>query len=231
MIKNKVIVVTGASSGIGKALSEKLVEEGARVLGLCRRVEEVPSGVEGYACDLGDEGSVRDFFEGVDRLDGLVNNAGVAYLSSIMDGSLEDWDTMWKVNVRALALCSQLALKKFSTAGQIINVSSMSGHRVPPSGGFYSPTKFAVKAITESLRLELRQAKNASRVSSVSPGFVETPLLDDYFSGREEDLKKTKQAMKMLDAGDVADVILNILKTPLHVEVGDVQLRSVEQNV
>lgn len=230
-MKDKIIVVTGASSGIGKILAEKLVAQQARVIGLCRRVEDVPAGVEAYACDLKNEAEIYDFFNQLEALDAIVNNAGVAYMSPVIDGSLDDWDTMWKVNVRALALCSQLALKKFSSAGQIINVSSMSGHRVPPSGGFYSPTKFAVRALTESLRLELRQAGNPSRVSAVSPGFVETPLLDDYFSGREDALAKVKESMKMLESGDVADAILNILQTPLHVEVGDVQLRSVEQSV
>jgi len=228
-MKNKKIIVTGASSGIGKALSQKLLEAGAEVIGLCRRADQVAEGVKAYKCDLSDVEAIRDFFNTVDQFDALVNNAGVAYLSTLMDGKVEDWDTMWEVNVRALALCSQLALPKLNGEGQIVNVSSMSGHRVPPSGGFYSPTKFAVRAISESLRLELRQAGVATRISSVSPGFVDTPLLNQYFKDREEELEQTKEAMKMLNSDDIADVICNILNTPLHVEIGDIQLRSVEQ--
>ena len=227
----KKIIVTGASSGIGRAISKLLVEQGNEVYGVCRRADEVDAGVIGIACDLTDATAIRRVFSELPIVDVLVNNAGVALLSQITTGRLEDWDKMWSVNVRALALCSQLVLEKFNQSGQIINVSSMSGHRVPPGGGFYSPTKFAVRAITEALRLELRAMSSPVRVASVSPGFVDTPILDDYFKGREAVLKQTKQNMKMLDSTDVAEVVLSIINTSLHVEVGDVQLRSVQQDV
>ncbi len=230
-MKGKRIVVTGVSSGIGKALAEKCVAAGAEVVGLCRRVAEAPDGVKVLACDLTSEADVRGVFSKLGPFDVLVNNAGVGLMSKITDGDLDDWDLMWQVNVRALALCSQLALKHFDGPGQIINVSSMSGHRVPPGGGFYAPTKFAVRAITESLRLELRAMKSSVRVSSVSPGFVDTPLLNDYFKGREDVLANTKASIKMLEPEDIAQVICNIMQTPIHVEVGDVLLRSVDQGV
>jgi NADP-dependent 3-hydroxy acid dehydrogenase YdfG len=228
------IVITGASSGIGKATAELLLEQGDELIGICRSVEELPAGVKGIRCDLSDENAVRSAFatikEEFGQVDALINNAGVALLSRISDGELADWDTMWNVNVRGLALCCQLGLSVLNQeSGQIINVSSMSGHRVPPTGGFYAPTKFAVRAITEALRSELRMDGKTLRVASVSPGFVDTPLLDDYFKGREEVLEKTKQEMKMLSAEDIAESIVHILNTPHHVEVGDVQLRSVDQ--
>jgi len=225
------IIVTGASSGIGKALCELLVERGAEVIGLCRRSDGLAAGVDHIACDLSDEVQIRETFASIGKVDGLVNNAGVAKLSSIIEGDLEDWDTMWKVNVRALALCSQLVLPKLSATGNIVNVSSMSGHRVPPSGGFYSPTKFAVRAISEALRCELRAVGSTVRVSSVSPGFVDTPLLDDYFSGREAILEKTKKEIQMLQPQDIAHSIVHILSSPHHVEIGDVQLRSSDQKI
>lgn len=230
-MKDKHFIVTGASSGIGFSLCEKLISSGARVSGLCRRPSEVPEGVQGVECDLTDSDAIRSVFSGLSTVDGLVNNAGVALSSKITTGDLEDWDLMWKVNVRALALCSQLVLDKLSPHGQIVNISSMSGHRVPPGGGFYSPTKFAVRAISESLRLELRSIGSNVRISSVSPGFVDTPLLDDYFKGRESALLDTKANMKMLEAEDIADVISSILKSPQHVEIGDIQLRSVGQSI
>ena len=230
-MEEKRILVTGASSGIGKAISIQLLARGYAVIGLCRRTGEVASGVEPLACDLTDAKAVRQVFSELPSVAALVNNAGVALSSSITSGDLEDWDLMWSVNVRALALCSQLILPKLMDGGQIINVSSMSGHRVPPSGGFYAPTKFAVRALTESLRLELRAAGSSIRVSSVSPGFVDTPLLDDYFKGRENLLETTKASMKMLEAEDVATVVLNILSSPSHVEVGDIQMRSVDQGI
>jgi len=210
------IIVTGASSGIGKALCELLVERGAEVIGLCRRSDGLAAGVDHIACDLSDEVQIRETFASIGKVDGLVNN---------------DWDTMWKVNVRALALCSQLVLPKLSATGNIVNVSSMSGHRVPPSGGFYSPTKFAVRAISEALRCELRAVGSTVRVSSVSPGFVDTPLLDDYFSGREAILERTKKEIQMLQPQDIAHSIVHILSSPHHVEIGDVQLRSSDQKI
>lgn len=228
----KTVIVTGASSGIGRAISQELVELDYEVIGLCRRVDEVCSGVQAIRCDLSDETQIADAFAQVGGIDAIVNNAGVALMSKISEGDLEAWDRMWDINVRALSLCSYLALGKFKNQqGQVINVSSMSGHRVPPGGGFYAPTKFAVRAITESLRLELRAQGSAVRVSSISPGFVETPLLDDYFAGREELLEKTKQEIKMLHPKDVAEKVVHIIQTPQHVEIGDVQMRSVDQGI
>ena len=105
----------------------------------------------------------------------------------------------------------------------------MSGHRVPPSGGFYAPTKFAVRAITDALRSELRSSGSAIRVATVSPGFVDTPLLDHYFKGRKDTLEKTKQSIRMLTPGDVAASVINILESPPHLEITDVQMRSPDQ--
>ncbi|MFC5051948.1 SDR family oxidoreductase [Rubritalea spongiae] len=228
------ILITGASSGIGKATARALLDAGHEVIGFCRSVEKLPDGVQGIYCDLSEEASVRAAFETVrdqvGEVDVLINNAGIAYLSRISDGDIADWDRMWNVNVRGLALCCQLGISVLNqTSGQIINISSMSGHRVPPTGGFYAPTKFAVRAITESLRAEFRMDGVKIRVASVSPGFVDTPLLDDYFKGREDTLRSTKEQLKMLTAEDISESILHVLDMPLHVEVGDIQLRSVDQ--
>src|SRR5690606_1432506 len=107
--------------------------------------------------------------------------AGIAHLARLIDGNPADWEEMWRVNVLALSLCCQFSLRHFPTeGGRIVNISSMSGHRVPPTGGFYAPTKFAVRAITDSLRHELKSIGSKVQVSSVSPGFVDTPLLETY---------------------------------------------------
>jgi len=231
MISEKRVVVTGASSGIGNAVAELLQQEGAHVIALSRS-RPSNSDIEHLKTDLRHPDEIATSFKKIEHCDILINNAGMAYSSSIVSGSLEEWNEMWEVNVRALAYACQLALKGLpKTGGQIINISSMSGHRVPPSGGFYAPTKFAVRAITESLRLELRSRGNSTRVSSISPGFVDTPLLDTYFRGKEDQLEQTKQAIKMLTPEDIASQVLNILKTPLHVEVGDIAMRSVSQTV
>ena len=231
-LQGKTLLVTGASSGIGQALCDRLVHHGANVLGVTRRPSALPDTISPIEADLTQREDISSIFKGLGKIDGLVNCAGVAYLSRIIDGTPADWEEMWRVNVMALALCCQLSLKHFpSTGGRIVNVSSMSGHRVPPSGGFYAPTKFAVRAITDALRLELKSVGSPIQVACVSPGFVDTPLLDQYFRGREQALSQTRAAMKMLDPGDVADAILTILSAPPHVEVGDILMRSAGQQM
>ena len=229
-LKGKTFLVTGASSGIGAALCAQLAAHGANVLGVTRRPGALHPDISPIKADLTSREDISSIFHGLGKIDGLVNCAGTAYLSRIVDGNPADWEEMWRVNVLALSLCCQLSLKHFpKTGGRIVNVSSMSGHRVPPSGGFYAPTKFAVRAITDSLRSELKAIQSPIQVACVSPGFVDTPLLDNYFRGREEMLSKTRAGMKMLLPEDVAHCIMTILTAPPHVEVSDILLRSSDQ--
>lgn len=231
-IAGSTVLVTGASSGIGRALAEMLLQQGASVLGVSRHPNSLPAGVAPIQADLTKREEILEIFRNLGRIDALVNCAGVAYLSRIVDGNPVDWEEMWRVNVFALTLCSQLALRHFPReGGRIVNVSSMSGHRVPPTGGFYAPTKFAVRAVTDAMRMELKSINSPVQVACVSPGFVDTPLLDLYFRGREESLRKTKESMTMLSAEDVACAILTILDAPPHVEIGDIMLRSSGQQM
>ncbi len=229
-LKGKTFLVTGASSGIGESLCVQLLDQGAQVLGVTRRPNALHPDISPIEADLTSREEISAIFQKLGKIDGLINCAGTAYLSRIADGNPADWEEMWRVNVLALALCCQLSLKHFpKTGGRIVNVSSMSGHRVPPSGGFYAPTKFAVRAITDSLRSELKAIQSPVQVACVSPGFVDTPLLDDYFRGREDTLSKTRATMKMLRPEDVAYCIITILTAPAHVEVSDILLRSSDQ--
>lgn len=228
----KTALVTGASSGIGKAIASALLKEGMTVIGLCRSIDELPDGVKPLACDLRDESAIKAAFESLKELDILVNSAGLAYLSRICDGDPSDWEEMWRVNVHALGLCSQLSLALFPEGGgHILNLSSMSGHRVPPTGGFYASTKFAVRAISEALRAELKNTGNKTRISCLSPGFVDTPLLDKYFAGREDQLAETRANIEMLTPEAIADAALHILTSPASVEINDVLLRSADQAI
>ncbi|MEP2775585.1 MAG: SDR family NAD(P)-dependent oxidoreductase [Luteolibacter sp.] len=229
-LKGKTFLVTGASSGIGKALCEQLLAHDANVLGVTRHPGSLHPDISPVQADLTQREDISAIFHKLGKIDGLVNCAGMAYLSRIIDGNPSDWEEMWRVNVLALALCCQGAIRHFpKTGGRIVNVSSMSGHRVPPSGGFYAPTKFAVRAITDSLRSELKAIQSPVQVACVSPGFVDTPLLDTYFLGREDTLSKTRAGMKMLQPQDVANCIMSILTAPPHVEIGDILLRSSDQ--
>lgn len=229
-LKGKTFLVTGASSGIGKALCENLLRHQANVLGVTRRPGALHPDVSPVEADLTQREDISAIFHKLGKIDGLINCAGMAYLSRVIDGNPADWEEMWRVNVLALSLCCQGAIRHFpKTGGRIVNVSSMSGHRVPPSGGFYAPTKFAVRAITDSLRSELKAIQSPIQVACVSPGFVDTPLLDTYFRGREDTLSKTRAGMKMLQPEDVAQCIMSILTAPPHVEIGDILLRSSDQ--
>lgn len=229
-LKDRTILVTGASSGIGHALCGLLLARGARVIGVTRRPAAVPAGVRAIRANLTRREEISAIFPQIEALDALVNCAGVAYLARVIDGNPADWEEMWRVNVMALGLCCQGAIRLFPEAGgRIVNVGSLSGHRVPPTGGFYAPTKFAVRALTDAMRLELKAEGSPVQVACVSPGFVDTPLLDHYFRGREGALLQTKSAMRMLEAEDVAWAILSILEAPAHVEIGDILLRSSEQ--
>ncbi len=228
------ILVTGASSGIGAALCERLLKEGATVLGLCRKIGKIPSGVIPISCDLTQPERIPHAFniarEATPSIHGVINNAGIALLARVSDGDPAQFAEMWSVNVHGLAIVCQEALKIFpETGGRIVNVSSMSGHRVPPTGGFYAPTKFAVKALTESLRCELAADNSPHQVATVSPGFVDTPLLDHYFKGREDSLAELRAGSTMLKPEDIAEAILSILKAPTGVNIGDIQLRPAGQ--
>lgn len=232
-MQRKTYLITGASSGIGAATAGLLQSQGHRVYGLARRVEAIAEGVESVGCDLTDEAAVRavfaEFFEDGIRFDGIVNAAGVAYSSKIISGDAAEWREMWALNVHGLALCCQLVLPILEPDGIIVNVSSLSGQRVTPSGGFYAPTKFAVRALTESLRHELRAVQSRVRVGTISPGFVDTPILETYFRDEPSRHESVREAGMMLDAPVVAEAIASILAYPVGVEVGDVVLRSVAQ--
>ena len=238
MLKDKIALVTGASSGIGAACARALAAEGARVIVTGRNKEALAALAEetkgkAIAADLTwDPDIERLFFELGGRLDILINSAGVAPKAPVIDGDPALFRELLDTNVFALPRCCQLALQKFpATGGHIINLSSMSGHRVPPSGGFYAATKHAVRAITEALRYELKSAGSKTKVATISPGFVDTPLLDLYFKGSEDKLSALKDEIHMLAPEDIAGAVVHILKAPEHVEIGDIQLRPRDQGV
>ena len=238
-LKNKIALVTGASSGIGEACARALSGNGAKVILTGRnqkKLEQLSKEIGGIflTANLSISEDVVSLFEAIDgSIDILVNNAGVAPKASIIDGDIEAFQTLLNVNVLALTHCCQLALKKFDpkNGGQIVNISSMSGHRVPPSGGFYAATKFAVRAVTEALRYELKSKENKTRVTMISPGFVDTPLLENYFRGDEETLSALRQDIEMLKPQDIAQTLIHILETPKHVEIGDVMMRPSDQKI
>lgn len=245
-LMDKVAMITGASSGIGAATAKALAAEGVKVALLARRREpmEATAGEIGDSgevliqpTDLRDEAALLAAFKAVDerfgRLDILINNAGLARPVSLHDGESEAFREMWEVNVHALTIATREALARFpEEGGHLVNISSMSGHRVPPGGGgaFYSATKFAVRALTEGVRAELRARKSRSRVTAVSPGFVETNFFNAMYGDPARGQEVLDRFDKMLQPEDIAAQILHTLKAPPHVSIHDILLRPTEQS-
>ncbi len=247
-LKGRAALVTGASSGIGRAIALAMGAAGVRVAVCARRRDRLEAVAETIR-EAGGEAWVEtaDFFQvnEIDaavrgaadhwggRLDILVNSAGIGRQAKLMDGDTGDWREMMDLNVLALAVASREALKYFpDDGGDIVNLGSMSGHRVPGRGGFYAATKFAVRAMTEGLRQELRLAGRATRVSSVSPGFVDTELLDDYFrEGTGGASRYEAISYPILRPEDIAAIVLRQLTMPRSVEITDVLVRPTAQGV
>lgn len=152
----------------------------------------------------------------------------MAMLESRVD---EAWREMLEVNVLALCVCTREAVRDMrerGDVGHVIHVSSMAAHRVPPGSGVYSATKFAVRSLTEGLRQELRALGSGIRVTSVSPGYVETEFAERYHRSGEK-ARKTYSPFKVLEDVDVADAIAWVLGTPPHMQVHDVLIRPTDQ--
>jgi NADP-dependent 3-hydroxy acid dehydrogenase YdfG len=243
VLSGRSVVVTGASSGIGAAAARAFVDAGASVTLAARRVDRLAA----LAAELGAQAaavqadvrieadvvrliaSARERFGGVDV---LVNNAGLGRNAPLSSASSEPWREMLETNVLGLAIATREAIKDMDrrgVAGHIVNVSSMAGHRIPgPDSAMYAATKFAVRALTEGLRQELRARNSDIRVSEVSPGYVETEFAQ-VFSGSAEAAAKQYSRVKVLEPRDVANAILWIVTQPAHVQVHDVLMRPTAQ--
>ncbi|HEY9763285.1 MAG TPA: SDR family NAD(P)-dependent oxidoreductase [Trichocoleus sp.] len=241
----QVAMVTGASSGIGRAIAHRLAQSGYR-LALCARREDrlqalqdelQAQGAEALIqkVDLRQEADILAFFQTVrdtwGGVDVLVNNAGVGYRQSLLEGETEAWRTMLEVNVLALSICTREATKDIRAkggSGHIVHLSSMSAHRVPGGSGMYSATKFAVRSLTEGLRQELRSQGLNIRISSISPGFVETEFAE-IFNQSKEKAQEVYSKYPVLQPADVADAVAYILSQPEHVQVHDLLIRPTQQ--
>jgi len=180
--------------------------------------------VTNEASVLAGMGRVKEIHGG---LDVLVNNAGLGYQESLLDGSTARFKEMLDVNILGLLMTTREGIKLMEgrEEGHVFQLGSMAGHRIAPGSNLYGATKYAVRALTESLRQELHASKRPIRVSSVSPGFVETKFHQRYFDS-EEKSEALYSAQKVLEPGDIADAVLYALGTPEHVAVHDLLIRS-----
>ncbi|WP_157965753.1 SDR family oxidoreductase [Euzebya rosea] len=231
------VLVTGASSGIGRAVAVACAEAGATVAGLARRAERLESlsashGVVPVVGDVtagGAAGLVATAVEGLGGLDVLVNSAGIARMGLIGETDPADWRAMFDVNVLGLLEVTQAAMPALRAdgGGSIVNISSMSGRRIPAAeGGVYSATKFAVHAISEALRMELQES--GVRVTTVSPGFVATEIFDDQPDSAVIDRYRTLAKSVGMQVEDVAAAVLHAVTAPAS--VGTVEIALVPTN-
>ncbi len=240
-----VALVTGASSGIGRAIALRLARDGLRVAACARRLERlealaVEARAEGgellpFTADLREEREIIGLFEAIRTtwggVDVLVNNAGLGHAAPLLSGRTEAWREMLEVNVLALCVCTREAVADMRARGDrgyVIHVSSMAAYRVPPGSGVYSASKFAVRSLTEGLRQELHEAGSAIRVSAISPGFVETEFAEHYH-GDPAAAARTYGRYPVLRAEDIADAVAYLLATPDHVQFHDLLVRPTRQ--
>lgn len=234
-MNGKVALITGATSGIGRATAHVFAKHGIKLIICGRRKERLEAISEALAKDTDVfylNFDVRDkdkTFEAVESIpdefkpiDILVNNAGNAHgLDPIQDGSIEDWDAMMDINVKGLLYLSKAIIPEMveRKQGHIINIGSSAGKEVYPKGNVYCASKHAVLAITEGMRLDLNPY--GIRVSSVCPGLVETEFSKVRFKGGDiaNDVYKGYEA---LQAEDVAEIIYFAVSRPPHVTIADV---------
>lgn len=241
----KTVLVTGATSGIGKATATIFAKNGYNVIITGRRKEQLNElkekltrkyGVEILALnfDIRDHQAVKKAWKSVKgnwkNIDVLVNNAGLAKgLSPIHEGDTVHWETMIDTNIKGLLYITRLVTPGMveRKSGFVINVCSSAGHEVYPKGNVYSATKFAVDALTRSMRLDLYT--HGIRVGQVSPGHVEeTEFALVRFDG---DAAKASiyQDFKPLRSKDVADAIYYMASRPKHVNIQDIQMFATQQ--
>ena len=244
MIKDKVAIVTGASSGIGYATALALSRAGAKVAAGARRTDRLESlqseiiknGGEVFVqkLDVTIKSECDAFTDAVMKkwgtVDILVNNAGLQPLSFFKNLKVEEWDKMIDVNIRGVLYCTAAVITHMvnKKSGHIVNISSIAGRIVYPAGSVYCATKHAITAFSEGLRQEFSQRSNI-RITCIEPGVVATELINTITDkALEKYVERTKQ-MEALQAEDIANAIVFAVQAPNHVNVNEILIRPTTQ--
>ena len=227
--------ITGATSGIGKATAEIFAKNNIRLVLCGRRAERLKelqkelsklTEVTTLQFDVSKrtevETAINSLPENFKQIDILINNAGNAHgLSTIQDGSIDDWDAMLDINVKGLLYVSKAIIPQMTERnnGFIVNIGSIAAKNVYPNGNVYCASKHAVDALNKAMRIDLN--KHNIRVSAIHPGAVETEFSDVRFKGDTEKAKSVYAGYKALQADDIADIIYFVISRPYHVNIED----------
>lgn len=244
-LRDSIICITGASSGIGAACARAFARSGSRLLLCARRMDRLEAmeqelrdlgtaAIHSFALDVRNRDAVRDAFEGLPaewrEIDVLVNNAGLSRgLDPIQEGKFQDWEEMIDTNVKGLLYVSRAVLPGMVERGRghVINIGSIAGHEVYPKGNVYCATKHAVGAITKGMQLDL--LGTGVRTSTVDPGLVETEFSVVRFRGDAERAASVYQGLMPLTGDDVAEAVLYCATRPPHVNVHEMLLMPAAQ--
>jgi 3-hydroxy acid dehydrogenase / malonic semialdehyde reductase len=239
-LNDQIVLVTGASSGIGHSCARAFAQAGARLLLIARRSDRLQTLASGLqkefrtlshtaVLDVRNRKEVELFFDLLPdewrAIDVLVNNAGLSRgLDKLHEGKIEDWEEMLDTNVKGLLYVSRSVIPGMvaRNRGTIVNIGSIAGHEVYARGSVYCASKHAVDALTKGMRLDL--VDTPIRVCTVDPGLVETEFSEVRFRGDTARAAVVYQGLKALSPDDVADVVLFAVTRPAHVQVAQVVL-------
>ena len=244
-LENKIVLITGASSGIGKSCAKKFAKLKCNLVLVARRKQKLELLAEElkkdyqvdiltFKVDVRNYEEVESFYNNLPaewkQIEILINNAGLARgLDKFYEGKVEDWNEMIDTNIKGLIYVSRVIIPQMveRESGHIINIGSTAGHDTYPMGNVYAATKFAVKALSQSFRIDLLD--KGIKVSSVDPGMVETEFSKVRFSGDEERAKKVYQGLTPLSPDDVADAVVYCATRPKHVNINQIILTPLAQ--
>lgn len=239
-LDQRIALVTGASSGIGRSIARAFAAEGARLLLCARRVERVRelaaelretwgTDTHTFALDVRRQPEVESALGGLPtawaEIDILVNNAGLSRgLDKLHEGRLDDWEEMLDTNVKGLLYVSRVVLPPMvaRNRGHVVNIGSIAGREVYPGGNVYCASKFAERAISKGMMIDLNGT--AVRVTTIDPGMVETEFSLVRFHGDGERAGKVYQGLQPLAPEDVADAVVYAITRPPHMNVAELVL-------
>jgi serine 3-dehydrogenase len=244
-LQNKIVCITGASSGIGRSCAEKFAEAGANLILLARRKDRLTTLAAALKkkygvlvltgrIDVRNSASIAKFFTKLAAewraIDILMNNAGLSRgLDKLYQGKLQDWEEMIDTNIKGVLYMSRSVIPGMveRKSGTVINIGSIAGHEVYPNGNVYCATKHAVDALTKGMRMDL--VDTPVRVCTIDPGLVETEFSKVRFHGDTARAKKVYQGMTPLSPDDVADAALFAATRPPHVQIAELMIMPAMQ--